>query len=574
MIQLASILHSKGFTISIIHTQFNSPNPSNYPHFTFHLISDGLSETEKSTKNVSLLVKLLLANCVEPFRDCLAQLLSEDVHVTCLISDAIWYFTQAIADSFKLPRIVLRTSNACSFLAFTALPLLQDRGYLSDMDSKMEEAVVELPPLKVKDIPRIEPYDPTDMYQIIRNMMAETKKSSGLIFNTFKELEETELAKLQQQFLIPVLAIGPLHKCFSAASTSLLTQDRSSISWLDKQAPNSVLYVSFGSIAAMDSQKLLEVAWGLANSHINPMIQLASILHSKDGLSETEKSTKNVSLLVKLLLANCVEPFRDCLAQLLSDDVHVTCLISDALWYFTQAIADSFKLPRIVLRTSNVCSFLAFYALPLLRDRGYLSDRDSKMEEAVVELPPLKVKDIPRIEQFDPADMYAIIVNMMDETKKSSGLIFNTFKELEETELAQTSAAISHSSISNWTIAQMLFSSLNHIAAMDSQKLLEVAWGLANSMQPFLWAVRPGLIEGSDWLEMLPNEFLQVTRSNWRKVLKEGKLKMLLEREGEEMKKRVLLLKEKVNLCLKSGGSSYQSIDALVNLISSFRSST
>lgn len=131
----------------------------------------------------------------------------------------------------------------------------------------MEAAIVELPPLKVKDIPTIETRDPEDLFEVIRNMVDETKKASALVFNTFKELEELELSKLiDEQFLMPIFAIGPFHKYFSAASSSLLTQDRSSISWLDTQAPNSVLYVSFGSVAVMDEKSLLEVAWGLANS--------------------------------------------------------------------------------------------------------------------------------------------------------------------------------------------------------------------------------------------------------------------------------------------------------------------
>ena len=48
----------------------------------------------------------------------------------------------------------------------------------------------------------------------------------------------------------------------------MLDQDCSSscIEWLDKQPTESVLYVSFGSLASMDAKEFLEVAWGLANS--------------------------------------------------------------------------------------------------------------------------------------------------------------------------------------------------------------------------------------------------------------------------------------------------------------------
>jgi len=64
-----------------------------------------------------------------------------------------------------------------------------------------------------------------------------------------------------------LLAAGPLHKLSSRSTvSSLLDQDRSCMAWLDARAPGSVLYVSFGSLAAMDPGEFLEVAWGMAAS--------------------------------------------------------------------------------------------------------------------------------------------------------------------------------------------------------------------------------------------------------------------------------------------------------------------
>ena len=40
--------------------------------------------------------------------------------------------------------------------------------------------------------------------------------------------------------------------------------------------------------------------------------------------------------------------------------------------------------------------------------------------------------------------------------------------------------------------------------------------------------------------------------------------------EGQEMRERVLQLKEKVDVCLKKGGSSYQFLQRLVDHILSF----
>ncbi|KAI7757116.1 hypothetical protein M8C21_021052 [Ambrosia artemisiifolia] len=97
-------------------------------------------------------------------------------------------------------------------------------------------------------------------------MVQATKRAQALIWNTFKELEEHDLNALSQDFPSPHFLIGPFHKYFLASSSSILTPDQTSLSWLDKHPPNSVLYVSFGSLVKIKESQFLEIAWGLANS--------------------------------------------------------------------------------------------------------------------------------------------------------------------------------------------------------------------------------------------------------------------------------------------------------------------
>ncbi|KAK4579343.1 hypothetical protein RGQ29_029129 [Quercus rubra] len=74
MLLLATILHSKGFSITIIHTNFNSLNPSHHPNFTFHSIPDDLLESEASSLDLVALAKLLNIKCTDPFRVCMDKL--------------------------------------------------------------------------------------------------------------------------------------------------------------------------------------------------------------------------------------------------------------------------------------------------------------------------------------------------------------------------------------------------------------------------------------------------------------------------------------------------------------------
>ncbi|KAF5766909.1 putative UDP-glucuronosyl/UDP-glucosyltransferase [Helianthus annuus] len=269
MLQLANILHSKGFSITILHTLFNSPNPTNYPHFTFLPIPGTGDELHSliDLKNILRLLNYINADLVDPIRVCLNRLMLEEDGVACLITDVHWFGTQSVADDLILPRIVHRTSNISSFRSFVAPVLLRDKGSVRGCDEvKSEASVSRLEPLKDKDLPKFLPNDPEGKYKILELTVKGIKQARALIWNTFKELEEHELEALSQDFPNPHFLIGPFHKFFPASSSSLLTQDQESLSWLDKHPPNSVLYVSFGSLVRVEESQFLEIAWGLANS--------------------------------------------------------------------------------------------------------------------------------------------------------------------------------------------------------------------------------------------------------------------------------------------------------------------
>lgn len=56
----------------------------------------------------------------------------------------------------------------------------------------------------------------------------------------------------------------------------------------------------------------------------------------------------------------------------------------------------------------------------------------------------------------------------------------------------------------------VLYVNFGSITVMTAQQLTEFAWGLANSMKPFLWIIRPDIVAGD--LAMLPPEFVRETR--------------------------------------------------------------
>nr|GEX64661.1 UDP-glycosyltransferase 76H1-like [Tanacetum cinerariifolium] len=163
-----------------------------------------------------------------------------------------------------------------------------------------------------------------------------------------------------------------------------------------------------------------------------------------------------------------------------------------------------------------------------------------------------------------------------------------------------------------------------------------MAWGLAKSNQRFLWAVRPGSVCDSNWLECLPEGFIEETKERglivkwapqkdvlahfavggfwshcgwnstlesisegvpmlcqpfiadqgvntryisyvWKigaelECLERGEIekmirKVIVDEEGEKMRLRANGMKEMVKRALENGGSSHDSMEALVNFI-------
>ena len=139
---------------------------------------------------------------------------------------------------------------------------------LVNADSQLDLTVAELPPYRVRDLMHIGEAGHHLMCQLLARAVAAVNISSGLILNTFDALERRELDRLRRDLAVPVFDIGPLHKLSPDGDSSLLRQDRSCLEWLDAFPPESVLYVSFGSVAWMSPRDLVETAWGIAGSGV------------------------------------------------------------------------------------------------------------------------------------------------------------------------------------------------------------------------------------------------------------------------------------------------------------------
>ena len=157
----------------------------------------------------------------------------------------------------------------------------------------------------------------------------------------------------------------------------------------------------------------------------------------------------------------------------------------------------------------------------------------------------MRLRDFPSfIRTRNPGDhlMVNFIMDVMENATRASGLILNTFDALEQDVLDPllsmfppicTIGPLSlllnqipddNSIGSNlwreepeclqWLDSQqpssVVYVNFGSITVMTAEQLVEFAWGLANTGQPFLWIIRPDLVVGDS--AILPPEFVAETK--------------------------------------------------------------
>ncbi|KAK1699539.1 hypothetical protein QYE76_016236 [Lolium multiflorum] len=296
MMQLADVLHSRGFDITVFHAAFNAPDPAGYRFVPVGTsVPSGDLLPTGSDANFAGALQRINERLQAPFEEILREVLEEEERPpACLVVDSNFRGMQLVAERLGVPTLVLRTGGAACLVAYMAFPALCDKGVLPPQDeSQLDMPLDDHQPLRLRDMVFSATTPHETMSTCLQRIVESAKHSSGLIINTFNDLEDASLRKISDGTDVPVYAIGPLHKISAGAQSSLLAQDRTCLDWLDKQEAASVLYVSFGSLASMNEEELVETAWGLANSGmsflwvIRPnLVQCSEKVGLPDGFQE------------------------------------------------------------------------------------------------------------------------------------------------------------------------------------------------------------------------------------------------------------------------------------------------
>ncbi|KAL6144095.1 hypothetical protein ACLB2K_054790 [Fragaria x ananassa] len=277
MFQFAQLLHQRGFHITFVNTEFNhrrflkSLGPNSLDHFLdfrFETIPDGLPiSDEKDSQEMTLVFDSVRKNFVAPFRNLLNKLNGANMNlpVTSIVSDGFMTFTITVAEELGIPIAHFFTLAAVGFMSLKSIPTLVEKGFAPLKG--ISQAPGELQTLMTSHLTLFWKQWPEGAY-----------KASAVIVHTFETLEADVLDALSStsSMLPPVYAIGPLQLLLNqipehplkSVGYSLWKEETECLQWLHGKAPNSVVYVNFGSVVVMTPQQLMEFAWGLANSKL------------------------------------------------------------------------------------------------------------------------------------------------------------------------------------------------------------------------------------------------------------------------------------------------------------------
>ncbi|KAL5701822.1 7-deoxyloganetin glucosyltransferase [Ranunculus cassubicifolius] len=294
MLKLAKVLHMKGCRITFVNTEFNhqkllrSMGPDalkGLPDFRYETIPDGLPPCDiNENQDILQLWDSLSETCVVPLCNLITKLneastTSGKPLVSCIVADVLLSITLEAAEKFGIPGVLLWPSSALVLLINLQGEQILEKVILplkGKIDMYLDTPINFFPnimDIRLRDLPSVFWDGRKGWNDSAIRTIRKAPTASGIIFNTFDELENVILDELK--VLLPsTYTIGPLQLLeqqipdndLRSFKSNLLKEHQDCIEWLDSRKQNSVLYVNFGSITVMTSQQLLEFAWGLANS--------------------------------------------------------------------------------------------------------------------------------------------------------------------------------------------------------------------------------------------------------------------------------------------------------------------
>ncbi|KAF9675857.1 hypothetical protein SADUNF_Sadunf09G0077100 [Salix dunnii] len=207
--------------------------------------------------------------------------------LSCIINNPFVTWVADVAISHEIPCAMLWI-QPCSLYAiyYRFYNKLNPLPTLTDPEMSVE--LPGLPLLHAEDLPSLLlPSNPFgSLHKLLSDMFQNMKKYKWVLGNSFFGLEKDAIESMAD--LCPISPIGPLvppsllgEDADHDSGVEMWKREDTCIEWLNKKAPSSVIYVSFGSISVLSAKQMECIAKALKNSNRLEQIKMGLLAMRK-----------------------------------------------------------------------------------------------------------------------------------------------------------------------------------------------------------------------------------------------------------------------------------------------------
>ncbi|KAH7532719.1 UDP-glycosyltransferase 83A1 [Ziziphus jujuba] len=275
----------QGFKVSFLNTDFNhervlsaialSDSGKSFigsQNISLVSIPDGLGPEDDRT-DMALLCEAILNTMPAKLEELLTNFNAlsdgdDEKKITCVIADGNMGWAMEVARKMRIGGAVFWPAAAATFVMVLNIQRMIDQGIIdSNGFQTNKKQTLHLsqgfPAMDASNFPWSCIGDSTSqkiIFHYIKRFAEASKLADWWLCNTVYDVEPAAISLYPR-----ILPIGPLlaSQSLGELGAQFWAEDHSCLTWLDKQQPSSVIYVSFGSLTIHDETQFNELALGL-----------------------------------------------------------------------------------------------------------------------------------------------------------------------------------------------------------------------------------------------------------------------------------------------------------------------
>ncbi|GAV66155.1 UDPGT domain-containing protein [Cephalotus follicularis] len=249
---------------------FSSDVYNRQPNLKAHNVWDGVPEGYVFVGKPQESIELFVKAAPETFRKGVEAAVAETGRkVSCLVTDAFFWFAAEIAGELGVPWVPFWTAGPCSLSTHVYTDLIRKTIGVGGIEGREDESLEFIPGMSqvvIRDLQEGIVFGNLESVfsDMVHRMGIVLPQAAAIFINSFEELDLTITNDLKSKFK-QFLSIGPLNL---ASPPPRVPDTNGCLPWLDQQKVASVAYISFGTVMAPSPPELVALAEALEASKI------------------------------------------------------------------------------------------------------------------------------------------------------------------------------------------------------------------------------------------------------------------------------------------------------------------